>query len=62
MDWIELGETSAARGRAKNVLGHHKALVLSREEQEKFLDVLINPPRPTAKLKKLMAMERLNER
>lgn len=53
---------SSAEEKAREVIEHHDALSLSCEEQERFLNVLSQPPKPLAKLKKLMAMERLNER
>ncbi len=53
---------SSAEEKARYVIEHHDSLSLSREEQEKFLDVLSQPPKPPAILKKLMSMERLSER
>lgn len=53
---------SSAEERARAVIEHHDSLSLSVKEQERFLAVLSNPPKATAKLKKLMATERLDER
>lgn len=53
---------SSAEEKARSVIAHHDSLSLSRREQEKFLDVLDQPPEPPAALKKLMGMERLSER
>lgn len=53
---------SSAEEKARNVIEHHDSLALSRNEQERFLDVLSQPPKPPAALKKLMGMERLSER
>ena len=53
---------SSAEEKARNVIEHHDSLSLSRNEQERFLDVLSQPPKPPATLKKLMGMERLSER
>jgi uncharacterized protein (DUF1778 family) len=53
---------SSAEEKARDVIEHHDSLSLSAQEQERFLSVLTNPPKAPVKLKKLMAMERLNER
>lgn len=52
---------SSAEEKARLVIEHYDAVSLSREEQERFLDVLSQPSKPLAKLKKLMSMERLKE-
>lgn len=53
---------SSAEEKARSVIEHHDSLSLSRNEQERFLDVLSQPPKPPAALKKLIGMERLSER
>ena len=53
---------SSAEEKARTVIEHHDSLSLSRNEQERFLDVLGQPPKSPATLKKLMRMERLSER
>lgn len=53
---------SSAEEKARVVIEHHDSLALSASEQEQFLDALSNPPKAPSKLKKLMSMERLNER
>lgn len=52
----------SAEERAREVIEHHDSIMLSVEEQKNFLDVLSQPPAATSKLKKLMALEPLNER
>lgn len=52
---------NSAEEKARLVIEHHDTLSLSGEEKERFLNVLSQPPKPLAKLKKLMSMERLNE-
>ncbi|MEH6581828.1 MAG: DUF1778 domain-containing protein [Halioglobus sp.] len=53
---------SSAEEKARNVIEHHDSLALSRDDQERFLEILSQPPKPPAALKKLMGMARLSER
>lgn len=53
---------STAEEHAREVIKHHESLTLSDNEQKRFLEILSNPPRATSKLKKLMALESLDER
>lgn len=39
---------------AKKTVEEHDIIRLTREESERFVDLLLNPPAPNAKLKKLM--------
>lgn len=53
---------SAATEKARKVIAEAESIALNEKEYIAFTDLLKNPPKATPELKKLMAMERLNER
>lgn len=48
--------------KAREVIAQHQELILNKAAQEKFIDILTNPPKPTEALIDLMRMERLPTR
>ncbi len=53
---------ASAEERAKSVLSDYNSLSLSHKDQVNFMNVLINPSKPTKALKELMSAESLVER
>lgn len=50
--------TAAADKQAEEIIQHHEELVLSEEDRELFIDLLINPPQPNDALRQ--AVEEYN--
>ncbi len=48
---------STATQRAKEIIKEEKLLVLSKQEWDRFEQVLNNPPKPTKELKELMNLQ-----
>ncbi|MEA3456624.1 MAG: DUF1778 domain-containing protein [Campylobacterota bacterium] len=53
---------SAALEKARKVVSSSEIIYLTEEEHKDFMNILMNPPKATSKLKELMAMDSLNER
>lgn len=52
----------AAAEKARVVVTEAEMIALNEKDHSAFMEILMNPPRTTPKLKELMAMESLNER
>lgn len=59
----DLGLTSLilknSEEKAREVIAQHHEIILNKAAQEKFIDIMTNPPKPTEALIDLMSMERL---
>jgi len=53
---------SAALEKARKIVSSSEMIYLAEEEHKEFMNILMNPPKATPKLKELMAMDSLNER
>jgi len=49
---------SSALATAERTIREHETMVLSRRDAEIFLDAIVNPPRPNAKLRKALEEHR----
>jgi uncharacterized protein (DUF1778 family) len=49
---------SSALETAERTIREHETMVLSRRDAEAFLDAIVNPPRPTARLRRAIEEHR----